>query len=569
MDAKPWLNHYDPGVPATIDYPKIPLDHFLRDSAAKHPNQVATFFGGMVGSRLLDATLTYDQLDQAVDRFAAGLQQMGIGPGDRVTVMLPNCPQFIIAAYAIWRIGAILVCCNPIYVAREVTYLLNDSGSETMIVLSSFYERVKPIRPETGLKRLIVTNIKEYFPGLLSFLFTMTLEKKEGHRVDLSGVTDTYWFQDIMKGAPARPTPVEIDPEAVSTLIYTGGTTGTPKGVQLTHHNLVSNAIVLNVWGKTEEATDVMMAVMPFFHSYGLTVAMNAPIAQAMSIVLIPDPRNIVQTLAAIQKHKASYYPGVPTMFTAFNNHPRQAEFDLSSLKEAFSAAAPLPAEVQEQFAAITGGRLLEAYGLTESSPTLTANPREKPRAQSVGLPLPDTDIRIVDVETGLQELPVGETGEIIAKGPQIMKGYWQMPSETANTLRAGPDGSDGWLFTGDIGFLDPDGYVHISDRKKDMIIAGGYNIYPAEVEAVLYEHPQVREAAVIGIPDVRRGESVKAYVVLKEGQSATAEEIIAFCRENLAPYKAPREIVFRDELPKSMVGKILRRELKIDQEDQ
>lgn len=563
MSHRPWLAQYDEGVPESIDYPKIPLDQPLRDSAAKHPEHKAIVFGSVVGSRILDASMSYSELDAAVNRFAAGLQQRGVKPGDRVTIMLPNCPQFVIAAFATWRIGAIVVCCNPLYVAREVEHLLTDSGSETIVVLSQFYQRIKGIRAKTALKRVIVTNIKEYFPTLLGFMFTLTKEKKDGHKVDISGDSDTFWFQDVLKQSGAKPKAVDIDPMAVANLIYTGGTTGIPKGVQLTHYNIISNAMVLNVWGKTREAKDVMIGVMPLFHSYGLTVCMNVAIAQAMTLILIPNPRDMVHVLGSIEKHKASYYPGVPTMFVAFNNYPDRDKFDLSSLRGAFSAAAPLPSEVQQEFGKITGGVLLEAYGLTETGPTLTGNPMDHPRTNTVGLPLPDTDIRIVDVETGTSELPLGEIGEIIANGPQVMTGYWQMPTETANSMRTGPDGREGWFFTGDIGYMEDDGFLHISDRKKDMIIRGGYNIYPADVEAILYEHPKIMEAAVIGVPDPVRGETVKAFIVLKEGQTATAEEVETFCREQLAAYKVPSYIEFRSELPKSVVGKILRRELR------
>jgi long-chain acyl-CoA synthetase len=491
------------------------------------------------------------------------LQKLGVLKGDRVTIMLPNSPQFIIAAYATWRIGAAVVCCNPLYVAREVEHLVKDSEAETIVVMSSLYERVKSIRGNTNLKRVIVTNVKEYFPGLLKFLFTMTQEKKEGHKVDISGDEGTYWFQDVIRDAPSKPTPVEIDNSEVATLIYSGGTTGTPKGAQLTHFNLVSNATMLNVWSKSKEAEEVMIAVMPYFHCYGLTAGMNTCIANALTIVQIPNPRDMVHVLGSIQKHRATYYPGVPTMFVGFNNFPGRDKFDLSSLRFAVSAAAPLPPEVQEQFEKITGAQMVEAYGLTETSPAATLDPVNSPRAHSIGLPVPDTDVKIVDVDTGEEELPTGDIGEIIIKGPQVMKGYYKMPTETANAIRVGPDGQPGWFYSGDIGYMDEDGYFHIVDRKKDLIIAGGYNIFPADVEAVLYEHPKIKEAAVIGVPDEHRGETVKAFVVLKEDETATEEEIISFCRENLAVYKAPRLIEFRDDLPKSMIGKVLRRELR------
>jgi long-chain acyl-CoA synthetase len=560
---KPWLKHYDEGVPATIDYPPIPLGQFLTDAAAKHPHHTATIFGAAVGSRVLDASLTYGQLDDAVDRFAAGLQRMGVEKGDRVAIMLPNCPQFTIAAYATWRVGGIVVCCNPMYVAREVEHLVNDSGTETFVVMSSLYERIRSIRADTGLKRVIVTNIKEYFPGLLKFLFTLTKERKEGHRPDISGNADTHWFQRVLRSAEARPTPVGVEPEDVAVLIYTGGTTGVPKGAQLTHHNLVSNATLLNTWAKTSQAEDVMLAVMPYFHAYGLTVGMNACIASAIPIVQIPNPRDTVHVLKSIETHRATFYPGVPTMFVAFNNFPDRDRYDVSSLRFASSAAAPLPPEVQERFEAITGGKMVEAYGLTETSPAVCLDPIDSPRARSIGVPAPDTDVKIVDADTGTREMPVGEVGEIIIKGPQVMKGYWRMPAETANALRVGPDGQPGWFYSGDIGYMDEDGYFHIVDRKKDIIIAGGYNIYPADVEAALFEHPKVREAAVVGVTDPRRGETVKTFVVLKEGQTATEEEIIAFCRERLAAYKVPRIVEFRADLPKSMIGKVLRRTLR------
>jgi len=560
---KPWLKHYDEGVPDTIDYPPIPLDQLLTDAAAKHPDHTAIIFGAALGSRVLDAKLTYAQLDDAVNRFAAGLQKMGVQKGDRVAIMLPNCPQFVIAAYGTWRIGGIVVCCNPLYMPREVEHLVNDSGAETIVVMSSLYERVKSIRAATGLKRVIVTNVKEYFPGLLKFLFTVGKEKKEGHRVDISGDAGTYWFQDVLHSATALPTPVEIAPEETATLIYTGGTTGVPKGAQLTHRNLVSNAILLNVWTKSKEAEDVMIACMPYFHVYGLTAGLNTCIANAITIVQIPNPRDMVHVLKSIEKHRATYYPGVPTMFVGFNNFPTRDEYDLTSLRFAVSAAAPLPPEVQERFEAITGGKMVEAYGLTETSPAASMDPIENPRARSIGVPVPDTDLKIVDADTGTKEMEVGEVGEIIIKGPQVMKGYWNMPTETANAIRTGPDGQPGWFYSGDIGYMDEDGYFHITDRKKDIIIAGGYNIYPAEVEAVLFEHPAVKEAAVVGVVDPRRGETVKAFIVLKDGESATEEEIIGFCRESMATYKAPRIIEFRDDLPKSIIGKVLRRSLR------
>ncbi len=560
---RPWLQHYDEGVPPTVDIPDQPLDRFLADSARRHPDQVAMIFGARVGSRLLDAPIRYSQLDALVDRFAAGLQGMGVGPGDRVAIMLPNCPQFVIAAYATWRIGAVVVCCNPLYVEREVEHLLKDSGARVMVVLSDRLERVQKVRDDTPLERLIVTNIKEYFPLSLRWLFTLTKEKKEGHRVDISGDTGATWFQDVLSRAPERPAALYVDPDAVATLIYTGGTTGGPKGAQLTHRNLVSNAVTLNLWAHSRPAGEVLISVMPFFHSYGLTVGINTPMANGLTTVLIPNPRDLQHSLLAIQKHKATFFPAIPTIFTALNNLPDLDHFDLSSLRFAPSGAAPLPPEVQQRFEEITGCRMVEAYGLTETSPTATMDPVGKPRAHSIGVPIPNTDVRIVDPEDGGTELPVDEVGEIAIKGPQVMKGYWNLPEETAHALRRGPDGEPGWFFSGDMGFMDGDGYFHIADRMKDMIIAGGYKVFPTEIEAVLFEHPAIQEASVIGVPDEKRGETVKAFVVLLEDQSATADEIMDFCRERMSAYKIPRLVEFRDELPKSIIGKVLRRELR------
>ncbi|MDP7113159.1 MAG: AMP-binding protein, partial [Myxococcota bacterium] len=447
---KPWLQHYDDGVPPILDIPDQPLDRFLADSARQHPDHVAMIYGARVGSRLLDAQIRYGELDALVNRFAAGLQAMGVGPGDRVAIMLPNCPQFVIAAYATWRIGGVVVCCNPLYVEREVAHLLADSGAKVMVVMSALVERVRKVRADTPLERMIVANVKEYFPRLLRWLFTLTKEKKEGHRVDISADAGATWFQDVLRSAPERPTALFVDPDGVATLIYTGGTTGGPKGAQLTHRNLVSNAFILNIWAGSRPAGEVLISVMPFFHSYGLTVGINTPMANAGTSVLIPNPRDLQHSLLAIQKHKATFFPAIPTIFTALNNLPGLDQFDLSSLRFAPSGAAPLPPEVQQRFEKITGCRMVEAYGLTETSPTATMDPVGKPRAHSIGIPIPNTDVRIVASEDVTCELPVGEMGEIAIKGPQVMKGYWNLPDETAHALRRGPDGEESWFFSGD-----------------------------------------------------------------------------------------------------------------------
>jgi long-chain acyl-CoA synthetase len=408
-----------------------------------------------------------------------------------------------------------------------------------------------------------VANIKEHFPPLLRLLFTVAREKKEGHRVELAN-GDDFWFESVAGGPPSRlPQAVAVGPEDTACLLYTGGTTGVPKGAQLSHRNLVSNAVAGLAWSHSREAGEVTIGALPLFHSYGMTSVMNMAVAGALTMVLIPDPRDVLHIMGAIAKHRATFYPAVPTMYVAVNNHPQVAEFDLSSVSVCLSGAAPLPAEVQERFQALTGSKLVEAYGLTETSPATHVNPLERNKIGFIGTPWPDTDARIVDAETGERELAPGEIGELVIQGPQVMMGYWQQPTETANVLRAHPDlGPGTWLHTGDIARMDKEGYFQIVDRKKDMIICGGFNVYPRDVEEVLFQHPAVAEAAVVGVPDEYRGESVKAFVVLKEGEAVDEGELLAFCREHLARYKVPASVEFRSDLPKSTVGKVLRREL-------
>ena len=560
---KPWLKNYEEGVPATIAYPDIPLHQILAETARKYPNNTATIFGNVVeplGNMLLDAKMTYREIYDLTKRFAAVLQQLGVKKGDRVALYLPNCPQFVIAYYATLMCGGIVVPCNAAYVARELQHQLNDSGAETIVSLSLMYPTVKKIRAETPLKQVIVTNIKEYFPGLLKFLFTLAVEKKEGHYQDISGDADTYGFQDLLASAAAEPTPVEVGPKDTAVLMYTGGTTGISKGAELTHGNMLANAIQTRHWFTvSEKGKETLLTALPLFHSYGMTTCMNHGVLIGGAMLLIPNPRVLIHTLKSINKHRPTMFTGVPAMYVAINNYPEISKFDVSSIKACISGAAGLPVEVQEKFEAITGGKLVEGYGLSEASPVTHANPVfGQNKIGTIGVPFPDTEARVVDVETGEKGLPPGEVGELVIKGPQVMKGYWNNPEETANTLRKG------WLHTGDIARMDEEGYFQIVDRKKDMILgAGGYNIYPREVEDVLYQHPKVLEAAVAGIPvGLERGERVKAYIVLKPGETATEEEMIAFCRENMARYKVPKFIEFRESLPKTMVGKILRRVL-------
>jgi long-chain acyl-CoA synthetase len=557
---KPWLKSYEPHVPESIDYPDTVMPAALEETARKYPDLTALIFK--------DAKITFREYNELVDRFAAALQKLGVKKGDRVAIHLPNCPQFTITYYAVLRIGAIVVPCNPIYTAREMKHQVSDSGAEVIVTLTSMYPTIKKIRADTALRHVIVAKIKTYFPPILKLLFTLVREKKSGHWVDISGDADTHWFQDVLKNAPAKPTPVEVTMDDTAVFMYTGGTTGVSKGAQLTHKNILSNAYQCKVWMNAQPGQgDVSVTALPLYHSYAMTTCMNFGTLVAGALLLIPDPRDLDDVLKSITKHQPTFYAGVPAMYVAINNADL-SKYDVTSIKACISGAAGLPVEVQQRFQKLTGARLVEGYGLSEASPVTHANPIfGDNRVGTIGLPWPDTEVKIMDADAGEKEMAVGQVGELCIRGPQVMKGYWHMPTETGNTLRDHGDGGAPWLHTGDMSVMDEDGYFKIVDRKKDMILgAGGYNIYPREVEDVLYEHPKVLEAAAVGIPVEGKGERVKIYVVLKKGETATEEEFIAYCKENLAPYKVPKFVEFRDELPKTMVGKILRRVL-VDEE--
>ncbi len=554
MTEKPWLKFYEPHVPEHIDYPQTIMPAVLEEMARKYPDHTALIFK--------DTKLTFRQYNDAVDRFAAALQGLGVKKGDRVAVHLPNVPQFPIAYYAILRIGGIVVPCNPIYTARELRHQLKDSGAEVCVTLSLMYPLVKQVRADSDLRHVIVAQIKTYLPPLLRVLFTLLKEKKDGHRVDISGDAHTTWFADVLAQAPAKPQPVQIGLDDTAVLMYTGGTTGVSKGAQLSHKNILVNAYQCKVWLNADESTEASLTALPLYHSYAMTTCMNHSTLTGAAMVLIPNPRDLEDVLKNITKHKPTQYPGVPAMYVAINNYPDLSKYDVSSIKACISGAAALPVEVQQRFQELTGARLVEGYGLSEASPVTHANPVfGENRVGTIGVPWPDTDVKIVDVDTGEKVLGVGEAGELCVRGPQVMSGYWNMPEETANSLRPDPAGGAPWLHTGDIAVMDEDGYFQIRDRKKDMILgSSGLNVYPREIEEVLYEHPKVMEVAAVGIPVEDRGERPKVFVVLKPGETATEAEIIGFCKENLAPYKVPRWVEFRSELPKTAVGKILRR---------
>lgn len=555
---RPWFAYYDQWVPTRLEYPDIPLHRFLSASAQKYPDRTAIIFYGR--------RLTYRALDEAVTRFAAALADRGLAKGDRVSLFLPNCPQMVIAYYGTLRAGGLAVSTSPLYSTRELEHQLNDAGAETIVVLSKLYPLVKEVAPRTGLKRIIVTNIKEYFPPLLRLFFTLLKEKRQGHRPHVERRPGTEWFSEMLASAPAKPPITLISPDDPALLQYTGGTTGLAKGAMLTHRNLVTNTIQTGAWlvkpalssaEGENSGVEVFLGAIPFFHVYGMTVVMNLCISLGHTMVLLPQFK-VQEVLETIAKYRPTLFPGVPTMYVAINNYPEVDRYDLRSIKACLSGAAPLPVEVANRFEALTGARLVEGYGLTEASPVTHANPIFGARkVGTIGLPLPDTDARIVDLETGERTLPPMEIGEVAVKGPQVMAAYWNQPSETAMVLR------DGWLYTGDIGYMDSQGYFTIVDRKKEMIIAGGFNVYPREVEEPLYEHPKVKEAVAVGLPDPYRGETVKVYVVLKAGERATAQEIIDFCKQRMAKHKVPTLVEFRQELPKTLVGKVLRRALR------
>jgi long-chain acyl-CoA synthetase len=553
---KPWLNFYESHVPEYLDYPEKTLVEAMEETSRKYSDDVSLIFK--------NNKLTYGEQQEASDRVAAGLQKLGVKKGDRVAIHLLNSPQFPITYYAVLKIGAIVVPCNPVYTARELKHQLNDSGAETIITMSLFYPTIKQIRTDTKLRQVIVANIKTYFPPLLKLLFTLFREKKDGHKVDISGDANTYWFPDLLAESSEKPEPVEVTWDDTAVLMYTGGTTGVSKGAQLTHKNIFANAYQVVTWVDAFDKQYTTLTSLPLYHSYAMTCCMNVGAITGGTAILVPNPRDLDDVLKTIQAHRPDFYPGVPALYVAINNHPDVNKYDLTSLMACNSGAAPLPLEVQQRFQELTGARLVEGYGLSEASPVTHANPQfGDSRLGTIGLPYPDTEVKIVDPESGDTVLGIGEVGEICIRGPQVMKGYWNMPTETANTLRVGPEGGDPWLHTGDMSVMDKDGYFQIVDRKKDMILgAGGYNIYPREIEDVLFEHPKVLEAAAVGVPIPDKGERVKIYIVLKEGEAATEEEFIAFCKENLAPYKVPKYVEFRDDLPKTLVGKVLRREL-------
>jgi long-chain acyl-CoA synthetase len=557
MAERPWLAAYDPGVPADIDVPDEPLHAALAEAARRYPRRTAI--------RFLGRSLSYVELDGLVNRFASALIQLGVRKGDRVALMMPNCPQMVLAYYGGLRAGAVMVPTSPLYVEAELEHQLADAEVSVVVCLSSLFRPLQAVRPRLpSLRHVIVTNIKDFFPTHLRLLFSLTRERRDGHRIRLPGDGHTYWLKRVLSRAPSTAPRLDVAADDLALLQYTGGTTGIAKGAMLTHRNLVANTLQVRAWFgnlANPDGPDIVMGVLPLFHIYAMTTVMNFSIRGGGTMVL--QPRFVVgDVLKAIQRERPHLLPGVPTMYAAINHAPRLSHYDLRSLKGAFSGAAPLPREVQIRFQQLTGARLIEGYGLTEASPVTHCMPLSaEPRIGTIGVPVPSTEAAIFDPETGMRRVHPGEVGELAVRGPQVMRGYWKRPDESARVLR------DGWLLTGDLARQESDGYFSIVDRKKDMIITGGMNVYPRDVEEPLYQHPKVKEAVAVGLPDPRWGEAVKVYIVLRDGQTATEQEILDYCHARMARYKVPKSVEFRHDLPTSPIGKVLRRQL-IEEEE-
>ncbi len=547
MNAKPWLKFYDAGVPQTISYPQMPLYRLLDDAAEKNPQALCCHFFGR--------WFTYRTIKEWSDRIAAHLLEAGFQPGEHIALLMPNSPQFILAYYAALKAGMVVVALNPLSSARELEYQLDHSEAVACITIPMFLGKVLELLPRTQVKKVYYARLADFMSFPIGLL--MRFRERSPLRAALNqGGTHAADFKTLLRPpVPQGFRPHPVDAQKMAVLIYSGGTTGIAKGIMLSHFNLVANAHQIVAWGQLNAQVRIL-AVLPFFHGYGMSVTMNAILLAGGQIILMPrfDARQVVRT---IQKHQPNFFTGVPTMFVAFSNLPDIQKYDLSSLQGIFVGAAPLTKAIKENFEAKTGGRMIEGYGLTEAVTAIMANPYlGVHKVGSIGIPFPDVEAKIVSLEDE-RDLPPGEQGEIVLRSPTNMLGYFKNPQETRQTLR------DGWLFTGDIGYMDEDGYFYITDRKKDLIIVGGFNVFPREIDELIYQHPKVKEGICVGIPDAYKGERIKVFIVLKEGEQASEEEFIHYFRQHLTPYKVPSEVEFRQELPKSMIGKILRRALR------
>jgi len=578
-DERPWVKNYDPGVPASLHpYPEKSMPDYLRESAQRVPQNAALISSArlpLLGRQ--QSIITYGELDRQTDELAAALQELGIQKGDAVALVLPNVAAFPIAFYAVLKAGGVVAGINPTYPPKRMEYQINDCDAKIVITLSLFYRTIKEIQPNTKVKHVIATNVKENLPPLAKLLFTLAREKKDGHAIAQLGAGD-FWLPDVLRRGAGKKPSGSVAPDDLALLQYTGGTTGVSKGAMLTHRNLVANTLQMQCSWKFVDAEpfksivpeeQIFLGVLPLFHAAGLVTVMLQAVAAGARIVLVPNPRDLDEVVDVFDHFKPTAMTGVPALFNAINNHPRirSGEVSLSSLGITASGAAPLPPAVKREFERIGGVVITEGYGMSELTAASHANPVVKEnRAGSVGMPYPDNDVRIVSLDDGVTPLEVGEIGEIIVSAPTMMRGYLKMPTETENALRQ-LDGKT-WMFTGDIGYMDADGYFYIVDRKKDMVIIGGFNVYPTAIEKALMEHPAVLEAGVAGIPHPEKAgqEAIKAWVVLKPGQSASEEALVAHCKQYLTEYELPRRFAFVEALPKSAVGKILRREM-IEQE--
>jgi long-chain acyl-CoA synthetase len=556
MDARPWFAHYDQGVPQTIDYPPVPIFHFLEESARKYPDQPCTIFKG--------AQISFREMDAITDQLAGALAAMGVKKGDRVGMFIPNTPQFVMTYFGILKAGAVVVAINSLYTAPEIVHQANDAGIEIMFVMSNFYKTMKAAQKKTGIKKLIVTNIKETLPPMLKVLFTLVKEKKGGFRVELE--EGDIWLQDLLaKHKPEERPKMDIRADDVALFQYSGGTTGISKAAVAMHSNLVANCLQIDKWMPSlVPGKEIVLMAIPLFHVYGMVAGMLFAISMGASLVMVPNPRDMPDLLGNIKKFRPSVFPGIPMLYNAINNRPdvKAGKYDLGSIKACISGSAPLMRDTKERFEALSGGKVAEGYGLSEAPTATHCNPlMGVNKTGSIGMPFPDVDAKIIDLEDGVTEMKIGEIGELVIHGPQVMKSYHNMPEETSHALRTLKDGKL-WLFTGDIARMDEDGYFYIVDRKKELIKPGGEQVWPREVEEVIAAHPKVLEVGVAGIPDALRGEAVKAWVVLKPGETMTDEQVKDWCAKSLARFKIPRQVEFRTELPKTTVGKVLRREL-------
>ncbi len=548
--TRPWRRHYEPGVPEEVSCPALTLPEMLTATARKFPGRPAIRFFGR--------TLTYREVDALATRVANGLIACGVVRGQAVALMLPNLPQAVIGFFGALRAGAAVTPINPLYVEAEIERQMTDAGAQTVIALDQFVGRLEPLLERGVIRRAILTGVPEYLPWLKRVLYPLRAFRQPQTRHMPTARGAVRWG-DLIRASGAAP-PVSVSPDQAAILQYTGGTTGVPKGVILTHRNLVCNAWQCKSWMPSlREGKEVFLLVLPLFHVYGLSAGQNLAVSIGASMVLLPRFQS-TEVLQAVTREQVTVFPGIPAMYAAINGYENLARFDLRSIRVCISGAGPLLSNIQERFEAVTGASIVEGYGLTEAGPVTHINPLhvvpEKRRRRSIGVPISSTDARIMDADTGTQEVPVGTVGELVVRGPQVMQGYWNRPDETAAVLRGG------WLYTGDLARQDADGFFYIEDRKKDMIKSGGENVYPREVEDVLCHHPMVKEAVVVGIPLGLRGELIKAYVVLHPGNPVKPAELLEHCRRQLAKFKVPKRVEFRTELPKTLVGKVLRRVL-------